>query len=58
VLFFDTDAELRERAPSRLAIAAADRAVLMLSADWRAYIRLKARTPMHPVWNPKRPEIY
>lgn len=42
VLFFDTDAELRERAPSRLALAVAERVVLMLSADWRAYIRLKA----------------
>jgi hypothetical protein len=42
VLFFDTDAELRERAPSRLALAVAERVVLMLSADWRAFIRLKA----------------
>ena len=44
VLFIDTDAELRERAPSRLALAVAERAVLLLSADWRAYIRLKADT--------------
>ena len=42
VLFFDTDAELVERAPSRLALAAADKAVMMLSSDWRAYIRLMA----------------
>lgn len=42
VLFLDTDAELRERAPSRLALAVAQRIVLLLSADWRAYIRLKA----------------
>jgi hypothetical protein len=42
VVFFDTDAELRERAPSRLALSIAERAVLLLSADWRAYIRLKA----------------
>lgn len=42
VLFFDTDAELVERAPSRLALAVADKAVMMLSSDWRAYIRLLA----------------
>jgi hypothetical protein len=42
VLFFDTDAELVERAPSRLAMTVADKAVMMLSSDWRAYIRLLA----------------
>jgi hypothetical protein len=42
VVFYDTDAELRERAPSRLALSVADRAVVLMSADWRAYIRLKA----------------
>ena len=42
VLFFDTDAELVERAPSRLALTVADKAVMMLSSDWRAYIRLMA----------------
>ena len=42
MLFFDTDAELSERPPSRLAIAVAKRAVLLVSSDWRAYTRLKA----------------
>lgn len=42
MIFIDTDAELSERAPSRLGMSIADRIVVMLSPDWRAYVRLKA----------------
>jgi len=38
-VFVDSDAELAERVPSRVALAVADRMVLLLSASWNDYCR-------------------